>query len=179
MSPCANEARRRMTTSPAPVVDSTPPPPPLRRVSERTNLAVSGRVLHNPYVEERPFNARQSPSCDRDEVMAGLLPAHHTANAAHIWTAASTARVARATSTEVQLPGPRLSTSAADLDGARCLDIVKTPHLGHPVMPAQPASKRGAHNPSVNETLQPNHEQETDNPTQPNARSKVDDWHER
>ena len=62
MSPCANEARRRMTTSPAPVVDSTPPPPPLRRASERTNLAVSGGVPRISHVEERPFRTSQSPS---------------------------------------------------------------------------------------------------------------------
>jgi hypothetical protein len=110
----------------------------------------------------------------RVEVWAGLEPAHPTGIAgAHIGTAAPTAGVARAASAEVELPWPRSSTSPADLDGARCLDIVKTPHLGCPVMPAQPAGKRHAHGPSVNDPWQPNHEQGQDNMPEPNAQSMI------
>ena len=82
------------------------------------------------------------------------------------------ARVAHATSTEVELARPRLSTSPADLDGARCLDVVKTPHLGCPVMPAQSASKRRAHSPSVNNPMQQDHEQKADNAAQPKCTVK-------
>ena len=109
----------------------------------------------------------------RGRTRRGLEPTHHTAGAAHIGTAASLPRVARATSTEVELARPRPSTSPADLDGACRLDVVKTPHLGRPVMPTQPASKRRAHSPSVDNPVQPNHEQRADNPAQPNARSRV------
>ena len=83
------------------------------------------------------------------------------------------ARVARATSTEVELARPRLSTSPADLNGPRCLDVVKTPHLGCPVMPAQAARERRAHSPSVNNPLQQDHEQRADNAAQPRARVRV------
>ena len=85
-----------------------------------------------------------------------------TTSTAQIGTGDSTAHVvATATSAEVKLTAnqPRLATSAADVDGPRCLDVVKTPHLGYPVMAAKSAGNRLAHTPSMNNLLQPSHEQ--------------------
>ena len=105
--------------------------------------------------------------------MGGLAPvATPTTSTAHIGTGDSTAHVATATSTELELAAtrPGLATSPADVDGPGRLDVVKTPHLGYPVMPAEPAGKRLTHTPSMSNLLQPSHEQRADNPPQPNAR---------